>query len=163
MARGDRPDPERDRRRQECEEKVARQNQIAKRVEQLVADATAHNHQRPADAMPDAIEIIERLEQARLLAMTLSEPQAAINAAIAQGKVAGAFIERAAVVTGTPADFETPQQRLERLSERYCSKWGARIMINRDPMCSTILHATRRLPKAVGPAMTSASPWHGPP
>jgi hypothetical protein len=106
---------------------AAREQRTADRVQGIVDTALA----RARRPLPDLAELIQQLEEARQLAMACFPPQpnAAINATMAQAKLLGFVVDKQAIAVGKPDEFRAVEQEeeiLERLRERHGSRIAQR-------------------------------------
>jgi hypothetical protein len=132
-----RPGPE-DRKRLEAsrkakqqlrDEAAEREKRMADRVQGIVDGALARSRGR--EALPDLPELLERLEEARSLAMAAAQPQAAVAAVLAEARLLGLLVDRSVVAVGAPGEFkaaEREEEVIERLRERVGSRAAERFL-----------------------------------
>ena len=72
-----------------------REKRVAAQVEKIVSGALVRSRGR--EALPNVPELIQQLEEARLLAMASGQAKAAVDAVMAQGRLLGLVIDRSAV------------------------------------------------------------------
>src|SRR5215813_6156435 len=77
-----------------------REKRVAAQVEKIVSGALVRS--RGCEALPDVPELIQQLEEARLLAMASGQAKAAVDAVMAQGRLLGLVVDRSAVAVGSP-------------------------------------------------------------
>jgi hypothetical protein len=85
---------------------------------------------RGHEGLPDLPEILQRLEEARHLAMAVSRPGDAVAATMAQARLLGFDIARSAIAIGAPQEFQTlhgdVEQEQQRAIEGIRERWGSR-------------------------------------
>jgi hypothetical protein len=108
-----------------------REQQIHDRIQGLITSALA----RPRSEQFDLDQAFEELNEARGLALAISEPMAAARCTMFKAQLAGLVIERSAAVVGTPEQFslqgdtkELKRQAVERLRERMGSEKANRLL-----------------------------------
>jgi hypothetical protein len=106
------------------EDAAAREAKVHAKVQAIVDTALARSRDRKG--MPDVAELIDRLEDARALAMACAQPKAAVDAVMAEAKLLGYVVDRAAVAVGKPEDFlgigereAEEREAFERIRERH--------------------------------------------
>jgi hypothetical protein len=82
----------------------ARQDRSRQQIADILAQAQAAAAARPADELPNVVDIVTELEQARQAALACYPPQAtaAVAATLAKAKVLGMLIDQSQVMTGSP-------------------------------------------------------------
>jgi hypothetical protein len=111
------------------DEAAEREKRTADRVQGIVD--TALGRSRAHQALPDLPELLERLEEARRLAMACSQPTAAVAAVMAEARLLGLVIDKQMVAVGGPDEFrsaESEDEVFERLRERVGSRKADRFI-----------------------------------
>jgi beta-phosphoglucomutase-like phosphatase (HAD superfamily) len=90
------------------DEAAEREKAIALRVERIVDDSLAKSKDA-AGKIPELPDLLEELEQARLLTMGASQPAAATQATMAKAKLLGLIIDKAQAMVGTPGEYAAAQ------------------------------------------------------
>jgi hypothetical protein len=111
------------------DEAQVRERRVADRVQSIVDDTLARSRGR--QALPDLSELLERLEEARALAMATSQPTAAVAAIMAEARLLGLEVNRSMVAVGSPEEFRAIESReavIERLRERFGSRRADRFL-----------------------------------
>jgi hypothetical protein len=98
MARPSESEKRRIEARKKANEKIrldaaAHDERVKLQVEQIINGTLARTRGREA-ALPDLPELIERLEEARLLAMAAGQPGAAVAATMAEAKLCGFVVDK---------------------------------------------------------------------
>jgi hypothetical protein len=116
---------------------MRREKQIHDRVQKLIDESVNRSKNARGYALDD---ILLGLEEARVLAMAISQPTAAVGALMAMAKVQGLIVEQ--VAHGAPQEFsaltgpveDNRRQLLERMSERMGSRRAQKMIAVFDRM-----------------------------
>jgi hypothetical protein len=126
-----RPSPEvraqREERKQrwaEAREQAAAERAAIDMQVRTIADGAIVKAEALKPELPGLIDLLDELEEARQVALATEAPAAAVQATMAKGKLLGLWVDKQAIVTGTPDQFRNADEEQAHIHGDIAQRFG---------------------------------------